>query len=230
MADRDFDIDHGNWYPMMHEMADKLMYYRLSGTEHQVMYMFMRHCYGFQKSTCDLSWKDMKEFTGLEDSTLGKAIRKLKGRNIIITVQKDSKSAISYKINSKISSWKLLSKKTVLSKRTVNAVQKDSTSLYKNNKNNIASLNKKRKKSLPENFHLNDNLKKYAIDKNIIPEKLNELFLAFKDYHIGRNTLMVDWDRAWYTWVRNAPQFSGWAVRDDVEYNMSHLKKAEDIE
>jgi hypothetical protein len=226
MADRDFEIDDGNWLPLMHEMVDKLMVYRLSGTEWQVLMMFMRFCYGYKNSTCDLRWKDMKDFTRLKDGTLGKAIRKLKSRNIISTVQKESKQGVSYKINSKISMWKTLSEKKVLSKRKVNTVQKESTPIKNKYKNNIPPLNKKRKKALPKNFKLTDELKKYALNKNIIPEKLDELFAAFQDYHIGKNTLMVDWSRAWYTWVRNAPQFSGWAVRDNKEYNTAHFKMA----
>lgn len=108
MSDRDFDIDGGNWFPIMHEMADKLMTYRLSGTEWQILFMFMRLCYGYKNSACELRWRDIKKYTGLGDSSISKAIGKLKKRNIIKTSKKESKTTITYKINSKIGTWKTL--------------------------------------------------------------------------------------------------------------------------
>jgi len=79
-------------------------------------------------------------------------------------------------------------------------------------KETIKEKNKKHK--LKEDFSLSDDLKKYAVDRDINPAKIDELLLAFKDYHIGRGNLMVDWGRAWQQWVRNAPQFSAWAMKD----------------
>jgi len=227
MSDRDFDINDANWFPLMNEMVDKFMTYRMSGTEWQVLWMFMRCCYGYHKSSCDLRWKDMKDFTGLHDGPLGRAIEKLKSRNILCTPKNESKQGVSYKINSKLSTWKTLPKTGVLPKLGVNTPKnrskRDLHHNIKNNKYNIAHTpkngsKKKKKTVLPENFTLTEQLKKYALDHDIDSEKLDKLFESFKNYHLARRSLMVDWNRAWYTWVQNAPEFSKWALNTDKKY------------
>lgn len=154
MKDRDFTIKEGEWFPVMNQMAEKLMTFRLSGTEWQVLIMFMRRCYGYQKSSCNLRWSDMKNMTGLTDGTLQKAIRKLKEKNIINTFLQESKNTVRYKINSKLNTWKTLSYrkdfpkgKQSLSYRKVNTFQKESTPIKENIKekrNNIREKNSKK--------------------------------------------------------------------------------------
>jgi len=125
MPDRDFETKDGKWFPIMNELAEKLMTFRLSGNESQIFWMLLRKCYGFQKSCCELRWKEIKENTQLNDGSISKAIAKLKEKNIIHTFQKASKTHVTYKINSKLSSWKTLSKKQVFpkSKQTLSKKQ-----------------------------------------------------------------------------------------------------------
>ena len=80
-------------------------------------------------------------------------------------------------------------------------------------KDTIPSL--KRRARLPKDFSLKESLKEYAISKRIDPEKVDELFDSFRDYHESHGTVMLDWDKAWCTFVRNAPKFSEWAVIDE---------------
>jgi hypothetical protein len=72
---------------------------------------------------------------------------------------------------------------------------------------------------LPDDFTLTEKQIQYAVDNNIDPLKVDKLCDAFKDYHIGKGNIMSDWNRAWQTYVRNAPQFSQWAMakgKDDA--------------
>jgi phage replication O-like protein O len=176
VTDRDFKIKDGNWFPIMHEMADKLMTYRLSGTEWQVMMMFMRFCYGYQNSTCELQWKDMIDFTGLPKGSLSKAINRLKERNILKSFQKETKQQVTYKINSKYSTWKRVSKKKPVSKSEPKGFQKETPTYYKRYKDipnffdfYSAYPLKKSKKKAKEIF---DRL----VKKHILPE--NNILLS----------------------------------------------------
>lgn len=186
MADRDFNIDEGNWFPVMHEMADKLMVYRLSGTEWQVLMMFMRFCYGYQNSTCELRWKDIKDFTGLDRGTLYKAINRLKQRNIIKSFQKETKTGIRYKINSKISTWKRVAKRKQLPKGNQKGCQKETTPIKNNNKNNIYSRANQKIPYQEIISYLNDQAEKnfkFSTDstKKTIKARWNEGF-CFEDF------------------------------------------------
>ncbi len=74
----------------------------------------------------------------------------------------------------------------------------------------------KRKTLLPDDFSLTGKLTAYAIDRKIDPARLNDFLQSFIDYHTNNSSKMVDWDRAWYTFVRNASEFSKWAMLKKV--------------
>lgn len=63
----------------------------------------------------------------------------------------------------------------------------------------------KKKRQLPENFEVTEQHCSLA-QKNNWPDPKTEID-AFKDYHLSKGTLFVDWDRAFYTWLRNAARF-----------------------
>lgn len=93
-------------------------------------------------------------------------------------------------------------------------VQSPSPTPYNNPPTPLSGGNgHKKKMRFPEGFKLTGPLKEYAVKNNILPTKVDELFSAFRDNHIAKGSKMLDWDRAWYTWVRNAPEFSKWAVK-----------------
>jgi hypothetical protein len=58
---------------------------------------------------------------------------------------------------------------------------------------------------IPEDFEVSDRIVHLAL-KNGWPEPESELD-AFKDYHLARGSLMVDWEAAFRTWLRNAARF-----------------------
>ena len=172
MSDRDFNSDEGGYLKVMNELADKLMTYRLSGTEWQVMWMFLRFCYGYNNSTCQLTWNDMMEFTQLNRGSLSKAINKLKQKNILKSFQREGKSHVTYKINSKISTWKhTVSKRQqfpkgnrIVSKRHADSCQKETTPI----KNNIKTKNNNSHPDELDNHCPHEKIKQ--LYHNILPE------------------------------------------------------------
>ena len=72
------------------------------------------------------------------------------------------------------------------------------------------SIQKKKtskKNQISENFYVTNEHRELAI-QNGWPNPDNEIE-AFKDYHLARGTIMKDWNRAFYTWLRNAKKFNG---------------------
>jgi phage replication O-like protein O len=149
--DRDFDPKDGGWFPVMHDLAEKLITTDLTKVESRVLWMFFRYCYGYNKPSCEFQWKDMKDITQLGDGSLSKAINKLKKRNIIQTFHMESKTYVTYRINSKIGSWKtplsirkdFPNGKQTLHKRKVNASHMESVPI----KDNIKTVKDSSRKS-----------------------------------------------------------------------------------
>jgi hypothetical protein len=77
-----------------------------------------------------------------------------------------------------------------------NKKKKDNTSYY---------LKKKRATQLPDDFCVTEHHLELA-NKNQWPNPYDQID-AFRDYHLARATRFVDWDRAFYTWLRNAKVF-----------------------
>ena len=83
---------------------------------------------------------------------------------------------------------------------------------YKNIKNikNIKEdigPTKKRRHQLPQEFILSENLVQFAKKNGINGNRIKEVFEHFCDYHRSRGNTMLDWDRAFMTWVRNDKKF-----------------------
>jgi len=105
MADRDFDPKYGGYFLVMNEFIDKLIHYRLDSNEWSILMLVMRKSWGMQgQAWADLKWLSILEDTELGKSVLSYALRKLKARNILHTRQNGKTT--SYKINSKVSTWK----------------------------------------------------------------------------------------------------------------------------
>ncbi len=62
-----------------------------------------------------------------------------------------------------------------------------------------------RKKQLSPDFCVTDTHRELAVE-NGWPSPAGEIE-AFRDYHTSRGNTMLDWDRAFYTWLRNAKKF-----------------------
>lgn len=181
--DRDFDKKDGRYFPVMNELAEKLMTYQLTTIEHQVLWMFFRFCYGYNSSACELRWKDMLDYTGLPKGSLSKAINKLKNRNIIKSFQVETKTHPTYRINSKLSTWKAEVSKwkqfpnvnQKVSKREPNSSQMETLPI----KNNIKTNKNNTRKSVT----FESNSYPYLLAKTL----LEQITLNLPDFKPSRN-------------------------------------------
>jgi hypothetical protein len=58
----------------------------------------------------------------------------------------------------------------------------------------------------PEDLELTEADKTFATDR--LPNvDVPEMFIAFRDFHVGKGTLSKDWHATWRTWVQNAKTF-----------------------
>lgn len=64
-----------------------------------------------------------------------------------------------------------------------------------------------RKKQLPPDFTLTDDLTSYARSQGLNVD-IESVFAHFCDYHLAKGSTMLDWTAAWRTWVRNELRFS----------------------
>lgn len=81
----------------------------------------------------------------------------------------------------------------------------------------------KRSCSFPKDFEIKTTHLDLA-QQNGWPNPHEELD-AFRDHHLARGNTMKDWDRAFYTWLRNAKRFRGM----NYEKNKRHSSKSESI-
>jgi hypothetical protein len=66
---------------------------------------------------------------------------------------------------------------------------------------------KKRKTSMRPEFVPPDDWLDFAIKKGLAPGDAGAEFGKFKDHHMAKGSLMLNWDAAWRTWIRNSIEF-----------------------
>jgi len=105
MPDRDFDPkDPQNYLMVINEFADKLSCCDLNRNEHRLIWHIIRHTWGYKKAWSRIKWGYMLRKTKLPKGSLSYTRKLLILRNIIHI--KIGKQGTSYKINSKLSTWK----------------------------------------------------------------------------------------------------------------------------
>lgn len=67
---------------------------------------------------------------------------------------------------------------------------------------------KKRKSRLPEDWRLPREWGLWAVQQGMDEPTVRREADQFKDHHIGHGNTMLDWKRAWQTWVRNHFKFN----------------------
>ncbi len=146
--DRDFKIDDGKWFPTMNELSEKLMQTNLNSSEWRLVEMFRRYCHGYNKASCEIRFSEMASFTGLPKATVARSLKRLAKRNIIQKgLISETKPIITYKLNSKISTWQpLKAAKKAVSFATKNGLISDNVP-YKNNIKTITARARVYKKS-----------------------------------------------------------------------------------
>lgn len=63
---------------------------------------------------------------------------------------------------------------------------------------------KSRKRQLPDDWSPTESHEKKAAELNL---HIKDEADAFRDHHLAHGKTMLDWDRAFYTWLRNATKF-----------------------
>lgn len=80
------------------------------------------------------------------------------------------------------------------------------TDIKKKTITNVIVKKERRARQMPDDFCVIDQHREIALQNNWpTPDKE---FAAFKDYHLSKGTRFIDWDRAFYTWLRNAKKFN----------------------
>jgi len=67
----------------------------------------------------------------------------------------------------------------------------------------ILAIARKRATQWPDTLHLTPERTLWAHQLGVDPAEWN----AFRDHHQAKGSRFVDWDAAWRTWLRRAPQF-----------------------
>jgi hypothetical protein len=82
-----------------------------------------------------------------------------------------------------------------------------------NNVNNVKNVKNKdmvaKRRQIPPDFILSDKLLQFAKTHGINGTRIQDVFAHFCEYHQSRGTVMLDWDKAFMTWVRNDEKFRG---------------------
>jgi hypothetical protein len=81
------------------------------------------------------------------------------------------------------------------------------------------------KRKIPDVFPLTKELKIYALTKGILKNEVEGIFEHFKNHHGAKGTLMLDWNKCWYTWVRNEIKFNPEKYADRKEYSQESIEE-----
>lgn len=83
------------------------------------------------------------------------------------------------------------------------------TNQYNPEREEYISLDEPKKKTRfnPKWRRVSDNLRAYASEKGFVNGSVDEMFEAFRDHHMSRGSMFVDWFAAWRTWVNKAVKF-----------------------
>lgn len=95
----------------------------------------------------------------------------------------------------------------------------DLTNLTNHTDQTNGSAHVARKTQLPHDWKIPENASELAAH-NGWPLPSSE-FEAFRDYHLARGSVFKDWDRAFYSWLRNAKQFKRNGVARQEEGQLS---------
>ena len=68
---------------------------------------------------------------------------------------------------------------------------------------------RKRASQFPEGFLLNDDRRAVADRHGIPAVRVDGIFEHFRDHHMAKGSVFVDWDAAWRTWCKNDLKFHG---------------------
>jgi hypothetical protein len=97
---------------------------------------------------------------------------------------------------------------------------------------NPSKKKKEKKKSAcawPENFCLTDEMRGYAVDKGIDPEKIDAFFEDFRDWALSKGATYKDWAAAFRTRVSKAPEYGKQYMIDNLKSKKSRQQIMENL-
>ncbi len=113
------------------EIWEALCRIRVPGEAMQVLLFIIRKTYGWKKKNDSISLSQFISGTGINQPNICRALKKLRGMNLISIIQKDNSGIPKYMFNKHYDTWKPLSKKITLSKKIIGIIQKDKKVLSK---------------------------------------------------------------------------------------------------
>src|SRR3990167_4577653 len=106
------------------EIVDKLISYRISGEEWQILLVVLRKTYGFHKKEDHISLSQFQKYTGLKRPNVIRGIKKLVAKKILGSIKKDTTPSASINkdnelVAKKIHTKDIYTKDIILSKDSI---------------------------------------------------------------------------------------------------------------
>ncbi len=111
------------------EIMEALSAYRIPGEQVQCLLFILRKTYGFNKKWDSISNSQFVKATGLNKSSVCRALNELVNKNIVD--KNVNSSIIRYRFNKNYKTWKVLTKKSTVDKKVNGCLQKSKRVLTK---------------------------------------------------------------------------------------------------
>ena len=190
----------------------------------RVFLAVMRETYGFNRKTAEISTARFRKLTGIQKrQNIYRAIKEATDTNLINVIKNDYRTNPTYSIQKDYDKWSTVIKNDTGIKNDYGRNQKRLRMVSKmitpfNIKTPLKTPSKdinptnqsrpKRKRQLPKDFELTDELIAYAKTQGI-NGRVQDVFDHFCDHHRAKGSTMLDWTAAWRTWCRNDKKFRG---------------------
>jgi len=148
------DVRNGH-IDIANEIAEAFAKNRISGEEWQVLWVIIRHTWGWHKSWDKISLNQFSQETGIKKPNILRALQKLIEKNIV--VRKDNKNPYSWHVNSHYDTWNLSK-----SSKKKNVINTDNVI----NADNIINTDNKSPKSRTDKEKRQNVIKKDNVIKN----------------------------------------------------------------
>jgi len=87
------------------KVLDALIEYRIPGQEMKCLLFIIRKTWGYHKITDNISLSQFQKATGMDKSSISKALDRLKLKKVIIVGKNTNKKGKDYRINKKFQTW-----------------------------------------------------------------------------------------------------------------------------
>jgi len=126
---------------LANEIVEALAKIRISGEEMQCLWVVFRKTYGWHKKEDSISLSQFSKMTGISRRNVCRALSRLVSKKTLVVVKKDT-GVTTYQFNKDFDTWLPVSKKTLVSKKTIIAQKLVSKKTH--TKESIKYIQKKR--------------------------------------------------------------------------------------